>query len=242
MASLVELMPIKKVWVHILCPTARSGEVIRKKTYSHRKLHAARVAAFSEQRTLLIVETSRRSGGPCQPIKGDLVEYLISTDCFFRISEVSGAGVINIINPGSLACRRIHQCVADGLRASRLHREITGTFAAEAVENFYRALLIWRKFVGDLVRNDSREVQMDRDQAWRPLLCHGNRDERSPVSALRDIFLVTEARHQYRPCLRCSVRVPGTLRGFIRKGETGKRWDNNVECVLGLSAMGGGIG
>src|SRR5262249_19254251 len=105
MASLVELMPVKKIWIDVFRPTARSGELMRKKTDSYWKVHAARVAAFSEQRTLLMVKPSRRSGGPCQPIKGDLVEYLVSTDRFFRTSEVSGAGVIDIINPGSLACR-----------------------------------------------------------------------------------------------------------------------------------------
>src|SRR5262245_60052507 len=105
MASLVELMPVEQIWVDGLCPTARSGELITKKTDSYWQVHATRVIAFSEQCTLLIVESSRGSGGPGQPIKGDLVEYFVSTDRFLRISEVSGAGVIEIIDPGSLACR-----------------------------------------------------------------------------------------------------------------------------------------
>jgi hypothetical protein len=65
---------------------------MRKKTDSYWQVHAAGVGAFSEQSTLLIVEPSRRSGSPCQTIKGDLVEYLVSTDCFFWITEISGAG------------------------------------------------------------------------------------------------------------------------------------------------------
>ena len=59
MASLVELVPVKEIWIDLFCPTARSGEVVRKKTHSNWGVHAARVVAFSLQRTLLIVESSR---------------------------------------------------------------------------------------------------------------------------------------------------------------------------------------
>ena len=50
---------------------------MREKTDSYREVHAARVAAFSEQRTLLIVKPSRRSAASVNEflnLRGDVDE------------------------------------------------------------------------------------------------------------------------------------------------------------------------
>src|SRR5437867_12624361 len=98
-------MPVKEIWIDVFRPTARSGKVMRKKTYPNWQVHAARVLAFSEQCTLLIVESSRGSGGPRQRRKGDLGAYRIAPDCLFRIPAISSGGAVAMVDAGSLLCR-----------------------------------------------------------------------------------------------------------------------------------------
>ena len=83
---------------------------------------------------------------------------------------------------------------------------------------------------------------MDADQLWRSLLRHLVRDERTPIAALRDETVVSEALHENGPSARHPRRVPTGRSRLARKSVAGARWDHDVEGVGWAAAVGRGVG
>ena len=83
---------------------------------------------------------------------------------------------------------------------------------------------------------------MDAEQARRLLDRHQLGDGIAPVTTLSDIFRVPEALHEHGPGLGDARRVPTRLRRLAREAVARERRDDDVEGVLGASAVCGWVG
>src|SRR5262249_35214782 len=68
------------------------------------------------------------------------------------------------------------------------------------------------------------------------------RDAAAPIAAPGALALVAEARHQLGDGLGHALRTPAALVGLARETEPGQRRADHVEGILGLAAVGHGIG
>src|SRR6266446_7017615 len=82
---------------------------------------------------------------------------------------------------------------------------------------------------------------MDAEQYCRSLARHCARDQRAPVSALRDVASLIEALHQFGPRALHAVRVPASARGLSGEAVARQGWDHDVESILGAASVRGRV-
>ncbi len=74
------------------------------------------------------------------------------------------------------------------------------------------------------------------------LLRHPCRHAGAPVAALGDVACVAQALHQHGPRSRDARQTPSAFGGLVREAEAGERRYDDVESVLGSTALSRGIG
>src|SRR5215203_6763064 len=115
MPTLRDLVVINKFWISALCPAPRGFILLAgKDRHRHRNGDAFCV---EEPALVFPIQARRRDTGVCQPVKRDVVEYLVTrqlTSCAGRSVESRSdgggrlaIGVIVIEKPGSEADGRI---------------------------------------------------------------------------------------------------------------------------------------
>ena len=85
-------------------------------------------------------------------------------------------------------------------------------------------------------------VAVDGDQLGRRDQGHLFGDERSPIAALRDVPVVSEALHQHDPRPRDARRIPAGFGRLAGKAVARHRRDHHVERIRCGSAVRSGIG
>jgi hypothetical protein len=78
---------------------------------------------------------------------------------------------------------------------------------------------------------------VDAEQSCRRLSAHRFGDDRPPVSPLCDVVVVAQAPHQLVPGARDPIRVPADQRRPCRESVAGQRGHDEMEGVLGRSAV-----
>src|SRR5262245_7660209 len=83
---------------------------------------------------------------------------------------------------------------------------------------------------------------MDADAVGGILDADAGGDQRSPISPLRGVALVAQARHELRPSRGDFLTAPSGPRGFVRKPVARKGGAHDVKRVFGITAVCGRIG
>ena len=94
----------------------------------------------------------------------------------------------------------------------------------------------------DVDREGAEEVEVDAGQPIGGQTCHRVGDAGALVAALGDVAGVAEAAHELSPGLCRAVLIPADLLRLVGEAEAGQRRQDEVERVLGASAVGGRIG
>jgi hypothetical protein len=197
---------------------------------------------------ILPVQPSRRGCGVRQPVQRDIVQHLV-----FRLGLAGVVAVRPLREPrmpqeeGREAGRGVGEAVPDGLRPRGQRREVARVPAlavgAQRVENGSFLLRHRRHWSGagqrrfHVGRYSRGQVDVDASQSGRCLPAHRLGDDRPPVSALCDVAGVSQALHKLVPGVRDPVRIPAGRLRTCREAVAGQRGDDEVECVLGRSAV-----
>jgi hypothetical protein len=101
----------------------------------------------------------------------------------------------------------------------------------------------WRRAQGfGVAQRRCEQVGVDADQPVGCLAAHRVGDLGAHVAALRDVPGVAEALHQLRPRLSEATGAPAELGRLAGESVPGYGWEHEVERVLGVSAVRGGVG
>ena len=92
-----------------------------------------------------------------------------------------------------------------------------------------------------LGRHRRRQVDVNAEQPFSLLARHRAGDGSAPIAALRNVAGVAEALHQFRPGSRDTVGIPTSILRPAGEAVTRHGRDDDVEGVLGATAMRGWI-
>jgi hypothetical protein len=125
-----------------------------------------------------------------------------------------------------------------------LLQEVAKAASPECGERIGRgALLLGFLRLGDVARQTRHEqVRVDADQPIGCLAGHRVGDGRAHVAALSHVSGIAEAPHQLRPRGGDTAVVPAELSWLAGESVAGKRWQYDVERIVGACAMSGRIG
>src|SRR5262249_31967255 len=212
-----------------------------------RRRHGDALAWLKAQRAQarLAVEADRGGDGAGEPVDRDIGQERVAADDALDIARAIRPAPELLDNPGGEPRRRIGEGVAEGLRL----RPLDVSVAALAVGPLGAALDERRFLRGGRVCRIARrlegagdEVGMDAGEALGEKPAEAERAAGPPIAALRREPLVAEPLHQPRP-------EPGDGEGVHPRparppGEAvaGERGHDEVEGILGIAAMGAGIG
>src|ERR1700730_4420185 len=158
------------------------------------------------------------------------------------MTRVARSAVKNLIDPRGLGRRRVNQRIPDVLRARRLNPKISRTIGEKLIQDIHGPLLLRRQLSRNSVGDHLREVEMNGDEARRALLRHSRCHVGTPVTALRNVALVTQACHEDGPGSRGPLSVPAAPRRLVGEAKARERRHYDIERILSPSAMCGRVG
>ena len=187
-------------------------------------------------RVLRIQPCGRRAA--CrEPVQRDVVEHGVPRDDRFRVPVAVGPIHEFLVDPRGLSGRRVHEAVAKCLRPRFLDAAVARTCAEKRFQLGNGSFLFGGGGAFKRRRRKRRKVQVNRRQPIGLLLAQPCGDMCAPVAALSDPAVITEPLHQRAPRGGDPPDIPAHLSRLFRKTVAWQRRNNDVERILGASAM-----
>src|SRR6266436_424939 len=236
--ALRNLVPIEEFRIGLLAPHLRRCEKVAfEDADCNRQIEGHSREILSET---LVIEPRRRRSSIGQPIERDVIQHVIERDGICGITLIVAPRLKLLVDPHCLPNRRIGQTVPQCLRTRRLDGAISRSIARILAELSQRRLFCGRIAAGWRWWwwKENRKIQMNGSKTRRPLLGHPARYASAPITALRNIVAVTQARHQRCPGASNPRKTPPRFCRFVRKAKAGEGGDYGVKGFIGFATVG----
>src|SRR4029077_7659356 len=232
------LVPVEELRIGLVAPYLRRCEKVAfEDADCNRQIEGHSREIF---RPTLVIEARRGCSRVGQPVKRDVIQHVIERDGLCGITLVVAPRLKLLVDPHCLPNRRIGQTVPQCLRTRRLDGAISGSIARILAELSQRRLFGGRKATGWRWWwwKENRKIQMNGDKPRGLLLGHPARYTSAPITALRNVVAVTQARHQHCPGASNARKTPPRFCRFVRKTKPGEGGNYDVKGFIGFTTVG----